>query len=82
MGNSGAAAAAEAVVAAACLTRLADSRGISTCSPGDKHVIDLAGCSVTKCPEETDVDHFAFRLTTPQVNVRALAVPLYDVWGA
>ena len=50
---------------------LADSRAHSA---GDQHVIDLAGCSVTRCPEETDKAHFAFLVTTPQVNQRARVV--------
>ena len=49
---------------------LADSRAHSA---GDQHVIDLAGCSVTKCPEETDKAHFAFLMTTPQVKKRRVS---------
>ena len=33
------------------------------------HVINLAGCSVAKCPEETDRDHYALVLTTSEVGV-------------
>jgi hypothetical protein len=50
---------------------LADSRAHSA---GNEHVIELAGCSVTKCPEETDKAHFAFLVTTSQVNMRACRV--------
>ena len=35
---------------------------------GDDHVIDLRGCSVTKCQAESDKAHFAFRLMAPQVT--------------
>jgi hypothetical protein len=34
----------------------------------DNHTIGLCGCRVHKCPEETDKSHFAFVLTTTQVN--------------
>jgi hypothetical protein len=34
----------------------------------DDHVIDLRGCSVRKCQKESDPSHFAFVLTTAQVN--------------
>ena len=58
--------------------KLADSR---THSAGDEHVIELAGCSVTKCPEETDKAHFAFVVATSQVNsicvrVSCLSMPV------
>ena len=33
------------------------------------HVIDLAGCSVAKCLEESDKDHYAFMLTMSEVSV-------------
>ena len=57
---------------------LADSRAHSA---GDEHVIDVAGCSVTKCPEETDKAHFAFVVATSQVNsicvrVSCLSIPV------
>jgi hypothetical protein len=57
---------------------LADSRAHSA---GDQHVIDLAGCSVTKCPEATDKAHFAFSVTTPQVNKRARVVAADVCWS-
>ena len=38
---------------------------------GDEHVIDLRGCSVTKCQAESDKAHFAFRLVSSQVALRA-----------
>jgi hypothetical protein len=38
----------------------------------DHHVINLKGCSVTKCPEATDRTHFAFELATPEVKTGAL----------
>jgi hypothetical protein len=38
---------------------------------GDEHVIDLRGCSVTKCQAESDKAHFAFRLMAPQVTASA-----------
>jgi hypothetical protein len=50
--------------------------------PGDEHAIDLAGCSVRKSPEECDKLHFAFRLTTPQVNMRGCDVPVHAIWRA
>ena len=34
----------------------------------DHHVINLRGCSVRKCQKESDPSHFAFVLTTAQVN--------------
>ena len=49
---------------------------------GDEHAIDLAGCSVRKSPEECDKSHFAFRLTTPQVNMRGCDVPVHAIWRA
>ena len=57
---------------------LADSRAHSA---GEEHVIDVAGCSVTKCPEETDKAHFAFVVATSQVNsicvrVSCLSMPV------
>jgi hypothetical protein len=57
---------------------LADSRAHSA---GDEHVIDVAGCSVTKGPEETDKAHFAFVVATSQVNsicvrVSCLSMPV------
>jgi hypothetical protein len=57
---------------------LADSRARSA---GEEHVIDVAGCSVTKCPEETDKAHFAFVVATSQVNsicvrVSCLSMPV------
>ena len=57
---------------------IADSR---THSPGDEHVIELAGCSVTKCPQQTDKAHFAFLVTTPQVNQRARVVAADACWS-
>jgi hypothetical protein len=40
----------------------------ATNSSTDHHVIDLRGCSVRKCQKESDPSHFAFVLTTAQVN--------------
>ena len=40
----------------------------STKTSTDHHVIDLRGCSVRKCQKESDPSHFAFALTTAQVN--------------
>ena len=40
----------------------------STKTSTDHHVIDLRGCSVRKCQKESDPSHFAFVLTTAQVN--------------
>ncbi len=57
---------------------IADSR---THSAGDEHVIELAGCSVTKCPQQTDKAHFAFLVTTPQVNQRARVVASDACWS-
>ena len=62
---------------------LADSRAHSA---GEEHVIDVAGCSVTKCPEETDKAHFAFVVATSQVksicvrvSCRSMPVGVLDV---
>ena len=40
----------------------------ATNSSTDHHVINLRGCSVRKCQKESDPSHFAFVLTTAQVN--------------
>jgi hypothetical protein len=39
----------------------------------DYHVLNLTGCSVRKCPGKTDPSHFAFVLTTAQVNSACVA---------
>ena len=38
-------------------------------SADEGHVINLAGCSVAKCPEKTDKDHYALLLTTCKASV-------------
>lgn len=38
-------------------------------SADEGHVINLAGCSVAKCLEETDKDHYALLLTTCKASV-------------
>jgi hypothetical protein len=46
------------------------------------HVMDLAGCSVAKCPEETDKDHYALMLTTSEASACRgwLPLPCCAVW--
>jgi hypothetical protein len=46
---------------------LSSSDGASNSST-DRHIINLRGCSVRKCQKESDPSHFAFVLTTAQVN--------------
>ena len=45
-----------------------------------KHVIELKGCKAEECPAETDVEHKAFTLVTPEVvfqmNGQAFSSPL------
>jgi hypothetical protein len=43
------------------------SDGRTLPSTTDRHIISLSGCSVDKCPDETDKSHYAFVLTTAQV---------------
>ena len=48
-------------------------------SEDEGHVINLASCSVAKCPEKTDSLHYALLLTTCKASVVCVCVCVWRV---
>jgi hypothetical protein len=56
------------------------SDGRTLPSTTDRHIINLSGCSVDKCPDETDKSHYAFVLTTAQVYAACVMSWMCLLW--